>query len=185
MPASILVAYASTHGHTGRIAERIGEVLREEGAEVDVRDVKTERDVSPADYDAAVVGASIHAGAHQSELVGWAQSHHAALASMPSAFFSACLTAAEDTHESREATRRYRDEFVERTDWTPATSITFAGALQYREYDFMTRLAMRLMMKRGGHPTDTSHDYDYTDWDAVERFGRDFAASVAGVAPAR
>jgi menaquinone-dependent protoporphyrinogen IX oxidase len=26
-------------------------------------------------------------------------------------------------------------------------------------------------MRRGGHPTDTSQDYDYTDWEAVERFG--------------
>ena len=34
-------------------------------------------------------------------------------------------------------------------------------------------------MRRGGHPTDTSHDYDYTDWEAVERFGREFAALVA------
>ena len=39
-----------------------------------------------------------------------------------------------------------------------------------------------------GHdqPTDVSHDHDYTDWDAVERFGRDFAAQVAATAaPAR
>ena len=42
---------------------------------------------------------------------------------------------------------------------------------------------MRLMMRRGGHPTDTSQDYDYTDWDAVERFGREFAALV--VRPSR
>lgn len=36
------------------------------------------------------------------------------------------------------------------------------------------------MMKRGGHPTDTSRDYDYTDWDAVERLARDFANRLAG-----
>jgi menaquinone-dependent protoporphyrinogen IX oxidase len=34
------------------------------------------------------------------------------------------------------------------------------------------------MMKRGGHPTDTSRDYDYTHWDAVERFGREFAGRL-------
>ena len=37
---------------------------------------------------------------------------------------------------------------------------------------------MRLLMKRDGHPTDTSRDYDYTDWDAVERLGREFGALV-------
>ena len=66
--------------------------------------------------------------------------------STPSAFFSVCLTAADDSEESRTATREYLDEFVERTGWTPHRSTTFAGALQYREYDFPTRLLMRLLM---------------------------------------
>jgi menaquinone-dependent protoporphyrinogen oxidase len=47
------------------------------------------------------------------------------------------------------------------------------------EYDFATRLLMRLLMKRGHHPTDASRDYDYTDWAAVEAFGHRCAALVA------
>ena len=34
---------------------------------------------------------------------------------------------------------------------------------------------MRLLMKRMGHPTDASHDYDYTDWDGVDRLGHEIA----------
>lgn len=52
--------------------------------------------------------------------------------------------------------------------------MSFAGALQYREYNFPTRTLMRLLMRRGGHPTDTSRDYEYTDWVAVDRFADDF-----------
>lgn len=37
---------------------------------------------------------------------------------------------------------------------------------------------MKLIAKRHGRPIDTSQDYDYTDWDAVEAFAREFAASV-------
>jgi len=33
-------------------------------------------------------------------------------------------------------------------------------------------------MKKIGHPTDASHDYDYTDWDGVDRLGRELARSV-------
>ena len=55
-----------------------------------------------------------------------------------------------------------------------------AGALQYREYDVFARLLMRMMMRRGGHPTDIPHDYDYTDWDTIERFGQEFAALLPG-----
>ena len=44
----------------------------------------------------------------------------------------------------------------------------------------MTRLLMRMLMRRGDHPTDVTRDYDYTDWEAVEAFTRRFAAMVAG-----
>ena len=97
---------------------------------------------------------------------------------MPSALFSVSLTAAEDTDEAAATVRRPIDEFVEETGWTPDLARSFAGALQYREYRLFTRFAMKMMMRRGEHPTDTRRDYDYTDWTAVERFGTEIAALV-------
>lgn len=172
----ILIAYASTHGHTAKIANRLAEVLRAEGAEVDL----ATKDVpGPEGYDAVLVGASIHAGHHQRDIVDWVKHNARTLNHVPSAFFSVCLTAADDTDESREATQGYLADFEERTGWTPTRRTTFAGALQYREYDFGTRLLMRLLMKRMHHPTDASRDYDYTDWDAVAAFARECAPVTA------
>ena len=182
----ILVLYASTHGHTAKIAARIAAALQDDGATVDLREVPASASqVSPADYDAVVLGASIHAGHHQRALVKWAERHHTAIGLTPSAFFSVCLTAADDTEESRSATRAYLEDFLETTGWTPGCSATFAGAVQYREYDVATRVLMRLLMRRMHHPTDASQDYDYTDWDAVERWAHELAAAAgqAGSSP--
>jgi menaquinone-dependent protoporphyrinogen IX oxidase len=33
-------------------------------------------------------------------------------------------------------------------------------------------------VRQGGHPTDTSHDHDYTDWSALDRLGAEFAAAL-------
>jgi menaquinone-dependent protoporphyrinogen oxidase len=175
----ILILYASTHGHTAKIAARIAATLQDDGATIDLHrlDAGRSQPVLP-DYDAVIVGASIHAGHHQRALVKWAERHHTALGLTPSAFFSVCLTAADDTDESRAATRGYLDDFVEHTGWTPSESTTFAGAVQYREYDVATRALMRLLMRRMHHPTDASQDYDYTDWDAVERWAHEFAATL-------
>jgi menaquinone-dependent protoporphyrinogen oxidase len=104
---------------------------------------------------------------------------------MPSGFFSVCLTAGEDTDESRSATQGYLDEFARATGWTPTHATSFAGALLYREYDFATRLVMRLIMARGHHPTDTSRDYEYTDWEAVDRFAALCAGTPARTTPSR
>lgn len=91
------------------------------------------------------------------------------------AFFSVSLSAAEDTDEALAATRRCIDELCAQTAWTPARTERIAGCLQYREYGFFTRQLMRLMMRRMGHPTDASRDYDYTDCDGVDRFAREVA----------
>jgi menaquinone-dependent protoporphyrinogen oxidase len=174
---TILLVHASKHGHTTEIARRIAGVLEREGLRVDLRGVP--EDPAPLDYDGVVVGASIHAGSHEREIVDWAARHRAALAQRPSAFFSSCLTVADGKPESWATARGYVDAFVERTGWTPDQTATFAGALQYREYGFLTRIAIKQMMRKGGHPTDTSRDYDYTDWDAVEAFAREFAGATA------
>jgi menaquinone-dependent protoporphyrinogen oxidase len=178
--ASVLVLYASTHGHTAKVAAGIAEGLRAEGVEeVDVRDVADAGTIDPASYDAVIAGGSLHAGHHQEELVDWVKSRRTALGGRPSAFFSISLTATDDTDEAREATQHCIDDFLAETEWRPEQSVAIAGALQYREYNVSTRTLMRLMMRRGGHPTDTSQDYVYTDWEAVEHFGREFATLVA------
>ena len=180
----VLVLYASTHGHTARIATRIAQTLERAGMPSDVRRADPKTDPVPADYAAVVVGASVHAGHHQREIVNWARRHATSLGTVPSAFFSVSLSAADDTDEARATTRKYIDDLVEETGWTPRRTVSFAGALQYREYDFFTRLLIKMMMHKGGHPTDSRQDYDYTDWDAVERFGRQVAELLPTAAAA-
>jgi menaquinone-dependent protoporphyrinogen oxidase len=171
----VLILYASNHGHTGKIAARIADVIERDGAVAHLRSAASADEVDPADYDAVVVGASIHAEKHQREVVDWARTHANALTRMPGAFFSVCLAAADENDKAREATAEYLDHFQLETGWTPRKRTTFAGALQYREYGFAMRLFMRLLMRKMHHPTDSSRDYDYTDWDAVEEFAHQCA----------
>jgi menaquinone-dependent protoporphyrinogen oxidase len=174
----VLVLYASTHGHTSRIATRIAEALEHAGLTVDLRRADPNEDPAPHDYAAVVAAASIHIGRHQREIVSWAGRHATGLNGMPSAFISVSLAAADDNEEARAHARKYVDDFVEETGWTPRRTTSFAGALQYREYDFFTRLLIKMIARKGGHPTDAGQDYDYTDWDAVWRFGGEIADMV-------
>ena len=178
--AGALVVYASTHGHTAKIAARLAEAMRTQGLEVDVRDVKSVADLRPGRYELVVAAGSLHKEHHQKELFDWVAANHQALSQMPSVFVSVSLTAADDSGESRAATKRCIDEFTAGTGWTPSRSEAIAGSLQYREYDFFTRQLRRLLMKHMGHPTDTSHDYDYTDWEGVDRLGAELAALAPG-----
>ena len=57
--ADVLVLYASTHGHTAKVAARIADGLRADGVdEVDVRDVAADAGtLDPGAYDAVSPGA--------------------------------------------------------------------------------------------------------------------------------
>jgi menaquinone-dependent protoporphyrinogen oxidase len=174
--ADALVVYASTHGHTAKIAARIAAAMRDQGLDVDLRHVAEAADAKPGRYGMVVVGASLHKERHQKEIAEWVADRRDALAQLATVFFSVSLSAAENSDEARAATQRCIDEFCAQTGWTPTRTERIAGCLQYREYDVFTRQLMRLLMRGMGHPTDASHDYDYTDWDAVDRLGSDIAA---------
>ena len=181
--AKALVVYASTHGHTAKIAKRIAQSMRDEGLDVELRDVARAGGADIAGYDVVVIGASLHRQHHQREIVEWARDQRDALSARPSVFVSVSLSAAEDTPEARAATQHCIDEFCDETGWRPMRTEPVAGCLQYREYDVFTRQLMRLLMKRMGHPTDASQDYDYTDWDGVDALGREIAQLT--IAPVR
>jgi menaquinone-dependent protoporphyrinogen oxidase len=73
---------------------------------------------------------------------------------------------------------------VKRTGWRPERVELFAGALPYTKYDFVTRFFMRHIVAKEGGDVDTSRDYEYTDWRAVERFARGLVeAGTADRAP--
>lgn len=165
--ARILIVFATSEGHTGRVAQRIAAVLRERGHAADLHrflpDVPLP-DLSP--YRAVAVGASVHFGHHPRRLRALLRAHREELAARYGAFFSVCLSA--KTH--------YRERFLQGCGWRPQHRATFAGALQYSKYGPFKRLVVRAFAWMGGHDTDPSRDYDYTDWTAVDAF----AAEVAG-----
>ena len=83
---SVLVAYASRHGSTRGIAERIAERLRTDGLDVEVRPVAGVKDASP--YDAFVVGAAAYMFHWLKDATSFVKSNQAVLAARPTWLFS-------------------------------------------------------------------------------------------------
>jgi menaquinone-dependent protoporphyrinogen oxidase len=83
---NVLVAYASRHGATQGIAERIGATLGQEGLEVTVRSVQDARDVGT--YDAYVIGSAAYMGGWLGEATTFVRRHHGLLAERPVWLFS-------------------------------------------------------------------------------------------------
>ena len=174
----ILLLYATTEGQTGRIAERIAHTLRERGHSVEMLPAETARpDLNPAAYDGVMVGASIHYGHHPAYLHKLIRRHGSALAKRPCAFFSVSLSAGGPRPKPK-AAQRYIDKFLRQTGWQPQLVASFAGAIKYSLYGPIKRRVMIVFVGLGGGNTDTSQDYEYTDWSAVERFADAYAQNL-------
>lgn len=177
--SKILILYGTNSGQTRKVSERIAEVLAENGHETEIiQGIKAPDGFSPANFDAAVIGTSIYMGQHQIAMKKLVQSHQEAFDKIPTAYFCVCITAKDDSGKSINEVRKYLDEFTGYTGINPVISAAFAGALKYPDYNFIKRFSVKLLARKLGLDTDTKRYFEYTDWDAVDQFARDFSDSM-------
>jgi menaquinone-dependent protoporphyrinogen oxidase len=171
--SSILVVYATVDGQAARIAERIGAALRKAGHAPEVRNVTATTIAHVAAAEAVIIGGSIRYGHYPKALEAFVRDNRDTIQARPNAFYSVCLSAGGPG--ARPATALgYVDDFITRSGWQPGRIASFAGALLYTRYNPFIRFMMRIIVGMAGGNTDASRDYEYTDWDAVERFAAEF-----------
>jgi menaquinone-dependent protoporphyrinogen oxidase len=180
----ILVLYSSIDGQTARIAGRIGALLAASGHAVTPMVAGAPGLAQRLEeHDAVIVGGGIRYGKHARNLERAVRDGSGVIAARPNAFFSVSLSAGGPGARPALAAR-FIEEFVASTGWRPRRAVSFAGALRYTKYNAFIRFMMRLIVRAAGGDTDTSRDYEYTDWRAVERFASEFAAQLEPAAPA-
>jgi menaquinone-dependent protoporphyrinogen oxidase len=74
----VLVTYASKHGSTHEVAERVAATIQNSGAEVDTLPVNQAED--PSRYDAVVIGSSVYYGRWMQEAVEFVARNRSELA---------------------------------------------------------------------------------------------------------
>jgi menaquinone-dependent protoporphyrinogen oxidase len=165
-----LILFATTHGHTACIAQRIAAILRESG-DVDVVELRRfGRSPSLAGYDQAVLAGSVHFGRHQRRLERFIHANREALSSIDSAFVSVSGSAIDE--DGRPDAEEYVADMARRTGWQPRRVLLAGGATSYTRYGFFLKRTVRKASAASGRGTDITRDYDYTDWAAVEEFAK-------------
>ena len=165
------VFYATTEGQTRRIAVYLADLLKKAGIDSRAIDVSS----SAADHiewsrvRASIVGASVYGGRHQRVVKSFIRAHAVHLNARPSAFFSVSLSAGSKQSREVKAAQHLAEEFPIALRWHPDRVVCFAGRLAYTQYGFLKRLVMQQISRREGAPTDTSRDYEFTNWDDVDQ----------------
>ena len=177
MMPRVLLLYSTVDGHTRSICERVAETLEAEGVETTIRELTPAASPDLSACDGVVIGASVRYGKHRPEVASFVDRHRHTLESMPSAFFSVNAVARKDGKRTPES-NPYVRKFLGSIDWKPAHIGIFAGRIDYPRYRFVDRHLIRLIMWITGGPTDLAGSYEFTDWAAVETFGRGIASLV-------
>ena len=171
----VLIVYATTEGHTRRIAHRVADWISSRGHSVGMLDSSEQPDeLNPDAWEAYVLIGSIHMEKHQTSLVHFAKLHLDRLEDCPSALISASLTAALEDADSQATARSYIGTLIEQTGWIPTVSMPVGGALVYTQYDFFKKFILKLVAQKQGYPMDTTRDFEFTDYGALENFVREF-----------
>ena len=164
-----LIVYGTTEGQTRKVANFIKDEAEKLGHKVALADA-SQSPPSPEGFEMVMIGASVHMYKYQSTVSHYVKEHVEFLNKTPCAFFSVSMSAYGYDKESHKELEDCINKFLHDTGWKPAKIERIAGALLYTKYDFFKKWIMRSIAKKEGEGTDTSKDYEYTNWDKVKAF---------------
>jgi len=170
----VLILYATREGQTRKVATRIAELMHAGGAAVtlvDAADRTQAAQLNLPDFDLIVIGASMHAGGVEREIVDFVRTNAAAIEAADRQLFLVLLSVA-----TKDAALREKSLADARSKLSRQIAVDFgepemiAGALAYSKYRWPIKSIMRRIARQAGGDTDTSRDYEYTDWNQVEAY---------------
>jgi menaquinone-dependent protoporphyrinogen oxidase len=173
---NVLVAYASQHGATRGIAERIAERLRAGDHRVELASVASASDV--AGHDAFVIGSAVYIGHWRKDALEFVRAHAPLLAGRPTWLFSSGPLGTEpldDQGRDKRATA-VPEEAAELRDLVhPRDHPVFFGALNPDDLPVIPRLmrvlpAGRRLLEEG----------DFRDWVEIEAWADGIAGVLSG-----
>ena len=164
MENTILVAYASKHGATAEIAEKIGETLRQAGWQADVLPIKRVKDL--AKYKAIVIGNAVYIAMWMKEMVKFLQKNESLLAERPVWVFSSGPMGEGDPAELSQGWRfpEAQRSLIERIK--PRDTAIFHGAIDIKKMSFLEKWVLKNVKAPSG---------DFRDWDAITSWARAIA----------
>jgi menaquinone-dependent protoporphyrinogen oxidase len=162
----VLVAYASRHGSTAEIAERIGQVLSQAGLEVTVASASEAGDV--ADRDGVIIGSGVYMGHWLEPARDFIHDQAASLKACPVWLFSSGPLGDPD-HLLPEGDPVDVAELLEASGTTRHR--IFAGRLDKRLLGFGERAMVAAVRAPEG---------DFRDWPAIEAFAAEIAGRLEG-----
>lgn len=163
----VLVAYASKYGATGDIAEKIGQVLRQAGLQVDVLPVKTAEDLHS--YDAVVMGSAAYMFQWRPDAVSFLKKNQKLLAEKPTWLFYSGPLGKGDPLELVKGQRFPKSLKSVIDHIQPRDTAVFHGLINMEKLNFFEKFAFKKSPAMQG---------DFRDWNTIISWANSIASSL-------
>ncbi len=158
---STLIAYASKHGSTAEIAERIAATIRGAGHDAQALRAPAVRDV--AEFEAVLVGSAVYMGHWMKDATDFVNRQRSQLEARPLWLFSSGPVGPRTLPEAAEIA-------IFRKQFEVKDHRTFDGALDKRELSLSERMMIRAVKAPYG---------DYRKWEDIEAWAKAIATWLA------
>lgn len=173
-----LIVFGSRYGSSTEIAEEIGKTMENEGANVDLVNLRKNKVDNIVNYDLIIVGSGIKMGKWTKEPLKFLNKNKSTLQDKKVALFVSCGAPLSGKKKMDEAMKLYLEKVAnENLSGEPVSMGLFGGVFDPDANNgLMYKMAMK-MAKKGFEEkgVDTSKRYDYRDWDEIRDWARKLA----------
>jgi len=179
----VLLAFGTKYGSTAKVADRIAEVMRSEGHEVQVLDLRNRERPDLSGFDLIVLGSSIVVGAWSKGAQRFISENKGHLGKMNVAMFACCGNLLTEPEKKNEYRKLYLEDVANEAGIKPVSMSLFGGEIDLSKYGFLTKAllsgvgAKKAWIENG---VDTSRPYDFRDWGAIASWASQLSSSTKG-----
>lgn len=173
---TVLIAYGTIEGQTGKIAKFAADVAKELGQEVQL--VDTAKMDGPLMLDGVthvILAASVHERRHPRDFEAAVAAQRAELEERKTLMISVSMKVA--FAEGQEDAEDYLKEMLMRTGLTPSDTALVAGAVRPSSYDYFQSEIVRHVVLSGQDVDPADGVSEFTDWDALRNKVTEFLES--------
>ncbi|MBN1416883.1 MAG: flavodoxin domain-containing protein [Bacteroidales bacterium] len=169
MNTQILITYATKHGSTAEICEKIGEVLRQSGYSVNV--LPADQVTNLQSYKATILGSGVYAGQWLKKAVRFLKENEKILVGQPVWIFSSGPTGKGDPVELLHGWRipKSLQPIADRIH--PRDITVFHGNNNEEKLNFFEKRILKMVKAPAG---------DFRDWDAIASWASAIANELKG-----
>ncbi len=177
-----LIAYGTRYGATTGTSEEIAKVLREEGLEVKVVNLKEEKVKDISEYDLIVVGSGIQMGKWTGEAEDFLKKFQQQFASKKLAIFVSSMKTVSEREgkldDLAQARKIELEDKIAKYNLQPIAVGFFGGVLDFNKMNFLFRRTfgfIKPQLEKDGFKQVQPDVYELRDWDEIRQWAKELA----------